>query len=97
MRRRRVLKYEDENGNSIVSPYEDLVRELCNRDPDEVVDLLELTTEDLVSKFPSQTARYLARIRDSEIEYASSLDDDDECEYTQIISETLEDDYNGSA
>lgn len=51
----------------------ELIENLKNEDPDYVVDVLEITTEELLKKFPRHLGRYIASEIGGEVE-----DQDDE-------------------
>jgi hypothetical protein len=46
----------------------ELLDNLKNEDPDVVVDLLDISTEELLAKFPTKLARYIAQETDNEVE-----------------------------
>lgn len=69
-----MARYKDDP----VTPIQDLLRELSNRDPDEVVDLLQLNTQDILQAFPEQVHTYLDSIRESEMEVVRGWNEDGE-------------------
>lgn len=60
--------YYDRSPAEELTPASELYMELLNRDPDEVVDLLQISTLELCTTFPTRVLMYLETQRDSDVE-----------------------------
>lgn len=55
---------------------EQMIRELEETDPDELVELLRLTSEQLIKAFPAQVREYLEELKEAELEM-EEIDEED--------------------
>lgn len=69
--------YYDRTPAEELTPRNELYMELLNRDPDEVVDLLQISTQELLVTFPTRVLTYLDTLRDRDFEARDPSDNMD--------------------